>query len=111
MSYQRRHGQSALVYKQKLVTDNRGNKQFEIDEDNPVSVKAAFIPQRSARAELPGQQHINITRMILRHDIPDVSLWARVEWNGSSWDIVTPPAYHHGTRQTRHWSIDLRERP
>ena len=111
MSYQRKHGQLATVYKQIQKTDNRGSKQFTVDTDNPVEVHAAFIPQRSARAEVPGQQHINVTRMIVRHGIPDVSLWARVVWAGKEWDVVTPPAYHHGTRHTRHWSMDLRERP
>lgn len=49
--------------------------------------------------------------MIVDADLDDVDLWSRVEWNGKQWDIVTPPAYRHGSRKVRHWSIDLRERP
>lgn len=112
-SLQRKRGTKAIVYSQKMVDDNRGNHVLGVDMDNGVEVVGAFIPQRSARAEVPGQAVINVTRMIVKHDIPgvDVGLWSRVFWNDRYWDVVTPPAYHHGTRHTRHWSIDLRERP
>jgi len=110
-SLQRKHGMPATVYAQKLETDNRGNHVMVVDLESPTEVVAAFIPQRSARAEVPGQAEINVTRMIVKHGIPGVGLWSRVHWNGTWWDVVTPPAYHHGTRHTRHWSIDLRERP
>ncbi|WP_380043497.1 hypothetical protein [Kribbella deserti] len=111
MSAQRRRGQVAKVWKTKIVTDRRGNHTRGADPDSPHIVRAAFIPQRSARAEVPGQQQINVTRMIVAAHLTDVDLWSRVEWNGRHWDIVTPPAYHHGTRHTRHWSLDIRERP
>lgn len=93
------------------MTDRRGNEHIRVDEDNPIPVRAAFIPQRGARAEAPGQVQINVYRMIVAPDLPDVNLWSRVEWDGKSWDVVTPPALHPGTRQTRHWSLDIRERP
>lgn len=111
MSMQRRRGQPARIWKTKTVIDNRGNEIAMADADGPHEVRAAFIPQRSARAEVPGQAQINVTRMIVAAELPDVTLWSRVEWNGRLWDVVTPPAYHHGTRKTRHWSIDIRERP
>lgn len=110
-SMQRRRGETALVYQTVIQTDNRGNKVKVADESNPISVRAVFIPQRSAKAEVPGQVVINITRMIVTHDLPNVDLWSRVDAQGRVWDVVTPPSYHHGTRHTRHWSIDLRERP
>ncbi|GAA0967414.1 hypothetical protein GCM10009550_71270 [Actinocorallia libanotica] len=100
-----------MVWKTKVVTDRRGNQVVVADADGPHKVRAAFVPQRSARAEVPGQQQINITRMIVDADLEDVRLWSRVEAMGTQWDVVTPPAYHHGTRKTRHWSIDIRERP
>lgn len=110
-SYQRRRGQPAKVWKTAEQTDDRGNVHIVPAADGPHLVRAALIPQRSARAEVPGQQQINVVRMIVAADLADVNLWSRVEWRGSTWDVVTPPAYHHGTRHTRHWSIDLRERP
>ncbi|MEU5403717.1 phage head-tail adapter protein [Streptomyces sp. NPDC005963] len=110
-SYQRRRGLTARVWKTAEHIDNRGNRVQIAEPADPHEVRCALIPQRSARAEVPGQQQINITRMIVDADLPGVTLWSRVEVLGTQWDIVTPPAYHHGTRRTRHWSIDIRERP
>lgn len=111
MSVQRRRGQAARVWRTAEVVDNRGNTIITVDEDNPVTVTAAFIPQRSGKAEVPGQQQINVVRMIVDSHIEGVTLWSRVEHQGRMWDVVSPPAYHHGSRRTRHWSIDIRERP
>lgn len=111
MSVQRRRGQTARVWKTKRVTDNRGNSVVVADADGPHEVRAAFIPERSARAEVPGQAEINVNRMIVDADLEGVNLWSRVEWRGEVWDVVAPPAYHHGTRRTRHWSILIRKRP
>ncbi|GGN40172.1 hypothetical protein FHR83_007102 [Actinoplanes campanulatus] len=112
MSFQRRrHGQPATVYQSRTVTDSRGNDVKIVDLDAPIEVRAVFIPQRSSKAEVPGQAQINVYRMIVRPDLPGVDLWSRVTWNGRDWDVVTPPSHRHGTRRTRHWSIDIRERP
>lgn len=111
MSVQRRRGQTARVWRTTETVDRRGNTVIAVDESNPVTVKAAFIPQRSGKAEVPGQQQINVTRMIVDAHVEGVTLWSRVEYQGRMWDIATPPAYHHGSRRTRHWSIDIRERP
>ena len=111
MSYQRRRGVKVKVWKTKEVTDNRGSKVRVPDLTTYIEETVAQIPQRSARAEVPGQAEINVVRIIIDPNIKDVDLWSRVELNGKLWDIVTPPAYHHGTRHTRHWSLDLRERP
>lgn len=110
-SIQRRRGQKATVYPFKTVLDRRGQATRVADENTPIRVVAAFIPERSSRAELAGQQQIQIVKMIVRHDIPNFELWAQVEWDGSRWDVVTPPAYHHGTRHTRHLTVSLRRRP
>lgn len=111
MSVQRRRGQKAIVYKLAKLTDNRGNETLAVDLENPTEVTAVFIPQRSSRAEVPGQQLINVTRMIVEPNVPDLNVWNRVDWAGRSWDIVAPPQYHHGSRHVRHVSVDLRERP
>lgn len=112
MSVQRRHGQLVKIYRQVLKTDRRGSPQYTTDlETPPYEVRAAIIPQRSSKSEVPGQQEILVYRLIITSELTDVGLWSRVEWNDRLWDLVTPPAYHHGTRATRHWSIDIRERP
>jgi hypothetical protein len=111
VSVQRRRGETARIWKMVKTTDQRNNETLRPDPLSPHTVRAAFIPQRSSRAEVPGQQQINVVRMLVPADLPDVGLWSRVEWAGREWDIVTPPALHVGTRRTRHWSIDIRERP
>lgn len=113
MSFQRRRrGQPVTVYPSKLTTDNRGNHVRVVDLDSPIATKAAVIPQRSAKAEVPGQAQIDVTRLLLSSDLgPDVDIYGRVTWQDEDWDIVTPPAYHHGTRHTRHWTLDIRRRP
>ncbi|MGZ2360732.1 phage head-tail adapter protein [Streptomyces sp. 372A] len=99
------------MWRTKEVVDRRGNSVVAVDESSPVTVRAAFIPQRSGKAEVPGQQQINVVRMIVDARVEGVTMWSRVEYLGRMWDLVTPPAYHHGDRRTRHWSIDIRERP
>ncbi|WP_326554671.1 phage head-tail adapter protein [Micromonospora sp. NBC_01813] len=111
MSHQRARGQPALVYRTKTIIDARGHQVAIVDTENPTPVTAVFVPQRSSRAEVAGQQDIDVTRMIVSSDTPEVTSWSRVSWDGSMWDVVVPPAYHHGTRHTRHYSIDIRRRP
>lgn len=113
MSYQRRHGSTAVVYSSHVEVDSRGNEIKIVDLTAPHVVKAVFAPMRSSRAELPGQQDIDVTRMIVDADIPGVDSWSRVLWNDSMWDVVAPPAQHGSPmmRQSRHWSIDIRRRP
>jgi hypothetical protein len=42
------------------------------------------IPQRSSRAEVPGQQVIDVVRLIVKDDLDGVTLWSRVEYNGAN---------------------------
>lgn len=111
VTHQRRHGIEAKLYPVVVQTDRRGNKVRAPDLTSPVTTKVWIYPQRGARAELPGQMEINVVRIGTAHNLGEVGLWARVEMLGTTWDVVTPPSYHHGTRHTRHWSMDLRERP
>lgn len=100
------------IFKTHYVTDKRGNRTQSVNlAIPPHKVRAWAIPQRSARAEVPGQQQINVVRIGTTANLKDVTLMSRVEWDGKMWDLVTPPSYHHGTRHVRHWSIDLRQRP
>jgi hypothetical protein len=101
----------ARIWKTETTQDRRGNDVEIAVPTDPHEVRVWVIPQRSARAEVPGQQQINVIRIGVDAGLADVSLWSRVEMLGTVWDVVTPPAYHHGTRRTRHWSLDLRERP
>lgn len=108
----RRHGQPVTVYLPRLEIDARGNRKWIADETSEsITGTAWLVPGRSARAEVPGQQQVNVLTMGTALDLGPVGLWARVNWQNRWWDVVTPPRYHHGTRHVRHWTVDLRERP
>ena len=110
-SHQRRFGRPAKFWPVKATEDDRDNRVLKVDMDaDPYVCKAAEFPQRSSRAEVPGQQQIIVTRLIVDETV-GTGLWGKCEWEGEMWDIVAPPTYHHGTRHTRHWSIDIRKRP
>ena len=98
------------LYARKTITDARGNSMIVVDKDTKFETRAAVIPQRSSKAEIPGQQQIDVVRLVVDY-LPNVGLWSLVEYDGDSWDVAAPPQYHHGTRRTRHHSIDIRRRP
>lgn len=107
---QRDRGESARIYLVTKVTDSRQNI-VEAPLSTFVTVRGAFAPDRSARAEVPGQQQVNVFRMVTSSDLSGVSLWSRVKWRNLWWDIIAPPGWHVGDRHTRHWSLLLRQRP
>jgi hypothetical protein len=109
VTHQRRMGMPAIIWRQQEVTDGRGNK-VKAPVRDPEPIKVWQMPERGARAEVPGQQEINVVRI----GIPvteNVTLWSRVEVLGGIWDVASPPEYHHGTRHTRHQSLYIRRRP
>lgn len=120
-NYQRRRGQVALIFRSKEITDRRGNKTRTWDSEvrpathvngkNPHEVRVSETPSRSGKAELPGQQDINVISIRIPSDLPDVDRHSRVEWDGKTWDVAAPPAERNGTKHVRHWTLDLRQRP
>lgn len=108
-SLQRRRGEPALIHLVERKLDHRGNATIA-PTGATVAVRAAFIPDRSARAEVPGQMHIDVVNMLTDADLSQVNIWSRVEWAGRWWDAVSPPSLHVGNRHTRHWTITLRAR-
>lgn len=110
MTHQRRMGMPAIVWREQEQVDSRGNK-IKVPVRDPNPIKVWQMPERGARAEVPGQQRIEVIRI----GIPvteDVTLWSRVELLGAMWDVASPPAYHHGIkRHTRHQSLNIRRRP
>ena len=110
MTVQRRRGRQALIYPVEEIADRRGNRT-QVPVEPPLTIRAWAIPERGARAELPGQQQVNIIKIGTKTALAGVNLWSRVQWDGHWWDVVVPPQEHWGTRHTRHWSITLRWRP
>lgn len=108
----RRNGQTALLWLPVEVENDRGNTVYIVDEGaEPTEIAAWIIPNRSARAEVPGQQQVNVITMGTSQPLGDEALFGRVQWAGRLWDIVTPPAHHYGTRHVEHWTMNLRLRP
>jgi hypothetical protein len=105
-------GIPAVFYPIIKQTDNRGNERKVHDPDNPLTASIWLFPQRGAKAEVTGQQTINVIKIGCTVELPGVALGSRVEFHGKEWDVVSPPAYHHGGgRHTRHYAMDVRERP
>lgn len=112
MTYQRRRkGIPATFYPVVILKDNRGNDRKVHDPDHSITVNVWVFPQRGAKAEVTGQQTINVIKVGCTTDLVGVDLNSRVELMGKQWDVVSPPALHVGDRHTRHYAMDLRERP
>lgn len=111
MSIQRRRGELIRIYPTVTVTDRRGDTQEQPGEDY-YEVRAWIVPDRSSRAEVPGQQEIDVYRVgIDPHTrLENVNLWSRVVWDGDDWDLVSPPAHRRGSRHVRHQTIVIRRR-
>lgn len=110
MSVQRRRGVGVTIYPSVTTTDARQNTTVR-PLGEPIEIKAWVSADRSARAEVPGQQWINVYQLGTASDLAGVDMWSRVQWDGMWWDIVSPPAHHRGTRLTRHWTFIIRQRP
>lgn len=113
MTYQRRRkGIPAVFHPVVKHLDNRGNERKEPDLTVSLPANIWLFPQRGAKAEVTGQQTINVIKIGSTSDLSGIELGARVVFLGKQWDVVSPPAYHHGARRhTRHYSTDVRERP
>lgn len=111
MSYQRQHGTTVIFYPQKEVVDADGVPTLVADMDNPSApTKAAILPERGQRAEVPGQQVVNVVRLLVKR-LPGLGPWARVEFRGRSWDIALPPEERLNVpRSSRHIVVECRER-
>lgn len=105
----RRRGERVRIHKSVVNTDARGN-MIVAPSGEVHEVRGSITADRSARAEVPGQMHIDVVKLITEADLSDVDIWSRAYYRDRWWDIVAPPSYRHGTPATRHWSIMLRAR-
>lgn len=101
------------MWSKETVLDRRGNRTIRTNlTGKPKQHRVAIVPERSSRAEVPGQIAVDMYRVISDPGIDDVGLWTVIRWNGEMWDVATPPEYHHGVaRHTRHWTFLIRKRP
>jgi len=86
-----------VLYLTILTTDKRGNDVKAADMAHPTPARAAFVSSTGDTVSM----HID--------PLPDgLDIWSRVGWNGGMYNVAAPPAYRNGTRQTRHWSVELK---
>lgn len=99
------------IYPTVTVVDSRGDEQEQPGEDF-YEVLAWIVPDRSSRAEVPGQQEIDVYKVGVDPDtvLTGVNIWSRVVWNDEDWDLVAPPAHRRGTRHVRHQTLTIRRR-
>jgi hypothetical protein len=100
VSVQRRHGEPVRIWNTITVTDARGNVTEQPDPTNIVDVRAAVVPRPSPDS---------LSRISILVGV-EVSPYGRVEYDGRGWDVESVEQ-HNGSRQTRHWTAHLRERP
>lgn len=110
-SIQRKRGFYIEVLPTIIVEDNRGVMVRQPDLQNPIRTRAAITPERSSKAEVPGQQVINVIRVLIDYKFAAlVDIHSRLRWDGKEWDVITPPEHHYGTHHSRHVSILARQR-
>ena len=96
------------IYPEVLHVDARGNR-VRLPSDTPVKVRVTTSEDRSSDAELPGQVSSKLVRCIARS--APITTWARVDYDGESWDLAAPPRVSKGlTRATSHVEFILRSR-
>lgn len=93
------------------MTSARGDRVQVPDMENGYERRVVGDPQRSSRAEVPGQVEIDVVRLTISADCPGLGVSAMIYWRERWWDVAAPPAYHHGTRHVRHVAVDVRARP
>lgn len=111
-SLQRLRGSTiATVYQTREIIDDRGNKTIQPVAEGAYTIRVSITPDRSARAEVPGEMEIDVINIRVPHMLPGITIRSRVYLGGSWWDLVSPPAHRVGTRHTRHTTLTLRRRP
>ena len=81
----------------------------EVADDGPYTTLASVAPERSTRAEVPGQQEVDVINVRVALDL-DVTLWSKAYFDGRYWDLEAPPAKHYGSRHVQHQTLKLRLR-
>lgn len=95
------------VYPEVESTDDYGNRVM-VPSESPVTVRGRWQASTSDEAADEGQQTNTFYRFICR-DFP-AGPYARVEFDGSDWDVVGDPKIHRGSAMTRHATVRLKER-
>lgn len=96
-----------LVWPEVAGTDADGNPVFTPAAD-PVSVSGRMDPVTADEDATTGQAVITTYRFLSR-TFPG-GPFARVQWEGRTWDVVGEPQRRRGSEATRHVVVLLRSR-
>ncbi|MGW3569071.1 phage head completion protein [Streptomyces sp. NPDC000941] len=99
--------ETITVYPQERTTDDRGNQVWR-PSTTPVWVRCRVQPVDADEPTVAGQTTVTTYRVIAR-DAP-LGPWARVEWDGRTWDVVGEPRRYNGSPATRHIDALIRAR-
>lgn len=99
--------ETITVYPQERITDDRGNVLWR-PSTTPVRVRCRVQPVTTDEPAVAGQATETTYRVIAR-DAP-LGPWARVEWDGRTWDVVGEPQRYSGSPATRHVDALIRMR-
>jgi hypothetical protein len=113
----RHRGEIGVLYGRKRVRDSRGNLVTVEDPSRLFRVRMGMKMIRSNRGESKGQLTNEVVLLTFDpvdtdgNKLTDVGAWTRVEFDGRTWDLASPPAFKRGTRRTAHWEAEVRPRP
>ncbi|GAU66663.1 hypothetical protein SSP35_03_03110 [Streptomyces sp. NBRC 110611] len=107
MSLLDRGNETVTIYPQEQTTDDRGNVVWR-PSAIPVVVRCRIQPEDPDEPTVAGQATTTTYRVIAR-DAP-LGPWARVEWDGRTWDVVGEPRRYNGSSATRHIDALIRAR-
>lgn len=110
MSMQRRRGREVEFFGTVERTSRRGDT-VKVPSDAAAWVtRCSESAERSSRAELPGQQGIDVITIRVSA-ARDVALFDRARYRNLWWDVVAPPSVRNGSRHVQHQTVLLRRRP
>ncbi|MEO3851752.1 head-tail adaptor protein [Streptomyces sp. B8F3] len=99
--------ETITVYPQQLTIDERGNPVWK---PSPVGVlvRCRVQPVDTDEEIAAGQATATTYRIIAR--TAPLGPWARVEWDGRTWDVVGEARRYNSSRATRHIDALIRAR-
>lgn len=96
------------VYPDNVTTTDAYGNTIIGPSPTGVAVRGRWQPSTAEESAELGQQASTLYRFISR-DFP-AGPWARVEFDGSEWDVIARPKQHRGSTTTRHFTTFLKER-
>jgi hypothetical protein len=103
-----RGSETMTVYLEETVTDSLGNPHKR-PSGVGIELRVTSSEDRSSDAELPGQVHNKVMRILARQ-VP-AGTYSRIIFRGEEWDMASPPTMTRGTtKRLRHMEFTIKSR-